>query len=67
MGVITGAQIPLFRLMMLQKGIELEGKGLRLTRGRSCLAIVKSEFGWKGGRAVISQKLGKLIADTEEV
>ena len=51
---ITGKEsIALWRLLTLRQGIKLEGKGLKMSRGRSCLAIVKSEFGWKGNRAKI--------------
>ena len=52
--MITGKEsIALYRLLTLRRGIMMEGKGMRLSRGRSCLAIVKSEFGWKGNRAKI--------------
>ena len=57
MTVITGSQIPIFRLITLAKGIEVEAKGIRMTRGRSCLAITKSEFGWKGNRETILYNL----------
>jgi len=40
----------------------MEAKGLRLTRGRSCLSIVKSEFGWKGNRDKILALLEAEIA-----
>ncbi|MAH51021.1 hypothetical protein CMI37_34715 [Candidatus Pacearchaeota archaeon] len=58
--VLVGNQIELARLLTLRAGIELEGKGLR-RRGRSCLAIVKSEFGWKGNRAKILARLSRHI------
>ena len=61
MTVLTGKQISKFRLITLYKGIELEGKGLRVSRGRSCLAIVNSEFGWQGSRKKILQMLGMTI------
>ena len=66
MTMITGAKIPLFRLMVLYKGIELEGKtGMRMSRGRSCLAIVKKEFGWKGNRSKILFRLANVINEQE--
>ncbi len=49
--VITGNAITAFRLATLIKGAELEASGLRMTRGRSCLTILKSELGCKGSRA----------------
>jgi len=57
--MLTGKQIPIARLMALLKGMGLEEKGLKVGRGRSCMAIVKSEFGWKGNR----RKIMTLLAD----
>ena len=55
--ILTGQQIPKFRLIVLQKGIEMEAIGLRMTRkGRSALSIVKQEFGWTGNRQTILNK-----------
>lgn len=60
--ILTGQQIPKFRLIVLQKGIEMEAIGLRMTRkGRSALSIVKQEFGWTGNRQTILNKLTELI------
>ena len=53
MSMIEGKDaIHLFRLKTLRQGIKLEGRGLR-RGGRSCLAIVKEEFNWKGDRKKI--------------
>ena len=57
--MLTGKQIPIARLMSLLKGMELEGLGMRVSKGRSCMTIVKKEFGWKGNRA----KIMTLLAD----
>lgn len=43
----TPLQINTFRLMTLKRGIMLEQRGLKMSRGRSCLAIAKSELGFK--------------------
>ena len=59
MTMITGKQIPIFRLKTLYTGIKLEGKGIKASKGLSCLTIVKKEFGWKGNRA----KILKLLAE----
>jgi hypothetical protein len=56
-------QIRRFRLLVLQKGIALEAKGMKMSRGRSCLAIIKSEFGWAGNRATISARLAELLEE----
>ena len=61
MTMITGKQIPIYRLKVLLKGIELEGKGIKVSKGRSCLAIVKKEFGWKGNREKILNLLAEEI------
>ena len=60
--MLTGKQIPIARLMTLLKGMELEGSGIRVSKGRSCMTIVKKEFGWKGNRA----KIMLLLADRIE-
>ena len=48
--VIVGKQIPLFRMKTLLIGLRVEIQGMRMTRGRSCYAIVKREFGLKGNK-----------------
>jgi hypothetical protein len=50
-------QVELVRLRMLYMGLRAESVGMKLTRGRSALAICKSEFGWKGSRATIIKLL----------
>jgi len=57
MTMLTGDQIPIYRLIVLLKGIELEGKGIKVSKRRSCLTIVKKEFGWTGNRAKIHGRL----------
>jgi len=66
MSMLTGDQIPLYRLIALLKGIELEGDGIKVSRGRSCLTIVKSEFGWTGNRETVKGYLKEHI-DEEKV
>jgi hypothetical protein len=59
---ITGEEsIALYRLMTLRRGIQMEAKGMKLSRGRSCLSIVKKEFGWKGNRDKILSLLEEEI------
>ena len=62
--MITGAHIPLYRLMVMASGLDLEIKGLRFSRGRTCYALAKSEFGFKGNRAKV---LAQLQAHIEAV
>ena len=61
---ITGAHIPLYRLMVMASGLKLEIKGIRFSRGRTCYALAKSEFGFKGNKAKV---LAQLQAHIETV
>jgi hypothetical protein len=54
---ITGEHIDLYRLLTIRSGLSLEAKGLRLTRGISCLSIVRREFGIKAKTAAAALPL----------
>ena len=58
-------QIFLARLYTLRMGIEIELKGLRLTRGKSAYSIVKSEYGLTGSKQKVLNQFNKIIADYE--
>lgn len=63
---ITEEQIPMFRLLMLQQGLNLELKGMRLTaKTRSCYSIVKSELGFKGNKQKVYDQLVDYIANVQ--
>lgn len=52
----TPAQIHAFRALTIYRGLKLEVQTngtLRLTRGVSCFALAKREFGLKGNRAKV--------------
>jgi hypothetical protein len=49
MTAITGENIDLFRLSILEKALKLELLGMK-GRGRSAYSVIKSEFGLKGNR-----------------
>jgi hypothetical protein len=49
---ITGDGIRVYRLLTIWSGLKMETRGMRLSRGRSCLAIVRKEFGVKARTAV---------------
>ena len=49
MTAITGSDIDLFRMSVLEKALKLELLGMK-GRGRSAYAIIKSEFSIKGSR-----------------
>ena len=57
---ITGDSIMDYRYMMLITGLRSEIKGFRLTsKGSTCYAILKREFGFKGSKA-------KVLAQAEQ-
>lgn len=58
--IISGKNIGIFRLATLISGCKLEAKGLKMSRGVSCYAILKRELGLKGNR-------DKVIAQAEEI
>ena len=61
----TPDQIATYRLMTLRSGLKLEIKGMRISRGKTCYAILKSE-GYKGSRetvlAALTQQIEALTA-----
>lgn len=61
MTTLTGNQIHKARLLALQSGMSLEAKGLRMSRGRTAMSIVKQEFGFKGNRSKIQAQLQAVI------
>jgi len=54
-------QIALYRLCTLRSGLKLEIKGMKMSHGHSCYAILKAE-GYKGSKEKI---LAKVIQDIE--
>ena len=60
MTMITGSQIDLFRLKVLEKGLKLEILGMT-RRGRSCYSIIKEEFGLRGSKAKVHEQFKALI------
>jgi len=66
MSMITDPNlIQLFRYKTLLKGLSLEMKGLQLSRGRSCYAIIKSEFGLKGNKENVYKQFEQFIQEIE--
>jgi len=43
----TPEGIAMYRMLAIRGGLKMEARGMRLTRGRSCLSIVRKEFGIK--------------------
>ena len=59
----TTIQVPMITLITLRAGLHAEMRGMRLTRGQSCGAIIKSRFGWKGSKASLLAQLNEVIAE----
>ena len=64
--MITGEHIPIYRLMVMTRGLKLEMQGIRISRGRTCYAIVKSELGFKGNKAKVLAQLEAHIEAIKE-
>jgi hypothetical protein len=56
-------EIAAYRLLVLQKGLSLETKGIKMSRGRSCYAIIKDEFGLKGNKIKVLDQFTKLLQE----
>ena len=64
--MITGDSIMDYRYMMLITGLRSEIKGFRLTsKGSTCYAILKREFGFKGSKAKVHFKTPSGIKTVE--
>lgn len=61
MGSDMNQQIEKFRQLTLLKGMELEAKGMKISRGPSCLSRVKHEFGLKGNRDKVIAQFTALV------
>jgi len=59
----TPEQIQAARLLVLRKGLTLETKGLRLSRGRTAYSIVKEEFGFKGNKIKVLEQFEEMLED----
>ena len=55
--IITGEHIPLYRLMVMRQGLEMEIKGMRISRGQTCYARAKAELGFRGNKAKVLEQL----------
>lgn len=54
--VVTGEHIEVYRLLALRGALGLEAKGLKMSRGRSALSIVKEITGLTGTKATMPAK-----------
>ena len=65
MTVITGTDIDLFRMSVLEKALRLELLGMK-GRGRSAYSVIKSEYGLKGNRQSVYDQFKAMVADARE-
>lgn len=50
--------VNVFRMIVLANGLKAEVRGMRMSRGRTCYAVIKQEFGLRGNKArVLAQFL----------
>ena len=60
----TPEQIRLARYITLLRGLKLEiDTGLSMSRGRTCYAIIKSEFNMKGNKKKVYQQLLEMMRE----
>ncbi len=59
-------QIALYRMKSLAKALELETLGMK-KRGRSAYSIVKEEYGLKGNKMTVLDKLNALYEAEKEI
>ena len=63
MSAITGENIDLFRMSILEKALRLELLGMK-GRGRSAYSVIKSEFGLKGNRQSVYDQFKAIRLET---
>ena len=62
MTMITNpAQIHAFRYMTILRGLGLEIKGLKVSRGMTMYALIKKELGLKGTRTDVYNELAQML------
>ena len=59
--MITGNSINFFRMITIANGLRVEARGMKLTRGVSCYAIAKREYGLKGNLAKVTEQFNALL------
>ena len=65
MTAITGNNIDLFRMSVLEKALKLELLGMK-GRGRSAYSVIKSEFGLKGNRQSVYDQFKVYVSSRKE-
>jgi len=57
----TPEAINAYRNQVLLRGLQAEVRGMKLTRGRSCYAVIKEQFGLKGNKQKVLDQFTKLL------
>ena len=57
----TPEQIAFYRLLTLKQGLQMEIKGFKMSRGRTCYSIIKEEFKLKGNKQKVYDQFVKII------
>lgn len=65
--VVDGDDVNLFRLIALHKALKLEKIGMKLSRGRSALSIVKKEFGLKGSINTVEPLFKAILENSQNL
>jgi hypothetical protein len=53
------------RMITLYHGLKMEIAGLRMSRGRTCYAIIKGEFGLKGNKQRVLDQFKPLMEQAQ--
>jgi len=53
--------VDLYRMMTLAAGLKMEVRGMKMYRGRTCYALIKEEFGLKGGKQKVLAQFLPLV------
>ena len=65
MTIITGSNIPKFRMEVLLSGLKLELIGMK-RHGRSMYVIIKDEFGLKGSKQKVYDQFKQIVQDVRD-
>jgi hypothetical protein len=59
--ITNPTQIAQFRYMTILRGLKLEIKGLRVSRGMTMYSLIKKELGLKGTRESVYNQLAMML------
>ena len=62
----TPQKIDLYQMLVLRKALELEIKGIRMSRGRTAYSAIKHLFNIKGSRQKVLDTFNEIIEATKQ-